>query len=310
MSFFLYRFINIDESIIYVGRTNDIRRRILKEHFSDNTHLPDECYFEIDRIENTEIINESEEVAYEAILINQSRSKYNTQFKDEGQFDIQIPKFCWSEFEWEYEGQLTWLKKKKKGVINANDVILNNMSKKGVQGSLTGIKNLDSRMILSNQSFTLVAGISGTKKTDYLLNIARYNAICGKRVLFINLKNSVEDLAIRLLSIGSQVPMKNILLNQMTEQDWESVTQSLASDKDNEIFFYNVKTDYLKLSKILDEMMTTSADLAIIDDLQMIEDERNYFTKDKMDYVLKSIKSIGVQLEIPINGNIISSYSK
>lgn len=78
MSFYLYRFIDAEKRIIYIGRTNDIRRRILKEHFTDNTHLPKECYLETEKVEYTEITNESEEVAYEAILINQIRPKYNT----------------------------------------------------------------------------------------------------------------------------------------------------------------------------------------------------------------------------------------
>ena len=43
MSFCLYRFMDIDGKIIYIGRTNDIERRILKEHFTDNTHLPNQC---------------------------------------------------------------------------------------------------------------------------------------------------------------------------------------------------------------------------------------------------------------------------
>lgn len=50
-------------------------------------------------------MNESEEVAYEAILINQIRPKYNIQFKDEGDFNVKIPEFQWNLFEWEYEGQ-------------------------------------------------------------------------------------------------------------------------------------------------------------------------------------------------------------
>ena len=302
MSFFLYEFIDSNENIIYIGRTNDIRRRILKEHFSDNTHLPSECYIDTARVEYTEIVNESEEVAYEAILINQCRPKYNTQFKDDGEFEIDIPEFIWKEFEWEYEGQLAWLKMKKKGVINANDAILNHIYREGVQGALTGIRDVDAGMILSNQSFTLVAGVSGTKKTDYLLGIARYNAVQGKSVLYINLKNSAEDLAIRLLSIGSRVPVRNILLNQMTEEDWNRITQSLSAGKDNEILFYNSNNDYLQLSKILDEIKNVNADLIIIDDLQMIEDERNHYIKDRMDYVLKSIKAIGVQIATPVIG--------
>ena len=199
-------------------------------------------------------------MAYEAILINQNRPKYNTQFKDNGQFEVDIPEFTWKEFEWEYEGQLTWLKMKKKGVINANDVILNHIGREGIQGVLTGIRDIDSRMILSNQSFALVAGASGTKKTDYLLGIARHNAAHGKKVLFVNLKNSAEDLAVRLLSIGRRVPLGNILLNQMTEKEWERVTQSLSAGKDNEILFYNSNNDYLQLSKILNEIRNAGAD--------------------------------------------------
>lgn len=71
-------------------------------------------------------------MAYEAVLINQCRPKYNTQFKDDGEFEIDIPEFIWKEFEWEYEGQLAWLKMKKKGVINANDAILNHIYREGV----------------------------------------------------------------------------------------------------------------------------------------------------------------------------------
>ena len=49
MSFCLYRFMDIDGKIIYIGRTNDIERRILKEHFTDNTHLPNQCYLETEK---------------------------------------------------------------------------------------------------------------------------------------------------------------------------------------------------------------------------------------------------------------------
>lgn len=70
--------------------------------------MPKECYLETEKVEYIEITNESEEVAYEAILINQIRPKYNTQFKDEGDFNVKVPEFQWNVFEWEYEGQLAY----------------------------------------------------------------------------------------------------------------------------------------------------------------------------------------------------------
>lgn len=43
MSFYLYRFVDVEEKNIYIGRTYDIKRRMPKEHFTVNTHLPKQC---------------------------------------------------------------------------------------------------------------------------------------------------------------------------------------------------------------------------------------------------------------------------
>ena len=301
MKFFLYRFLDNKGNIIYIGRTNDIRRRMLKEHFTNNTHLPDECYLETEKVEYTEIINESEEVAYEAILINQHRPKFNTQFKDDGNFEVEVPKFQWHEFEWEYDGQLAWLKKKKQGVINAYEVILNCLGREEYQNKF-GIKDIDSKMILLNQSFTLIAGVSGTRKTEYLLTIAKFNAELGNKVLFIGLKNSMENLSMRLLSISCKIPLKKLLLNKVTKEDINDIYENFLDNYYNNISFYTHNGSYMVINKILDEIRNSHADLILIDDLEMIEDERNHFTKDKMEYVLKSIKSLGIQLSIPVIG--------
>lgn len=307
MSFCLYRFMDIDGKIIYIGRTNDIERRILKEHFTDNTHLPNQCYLETEKVEYAEIVNESEEVAYEAILINEIRPKYNTQFKDEGHFDVQLPKFKWREFQWEYEGQLEWLKKKKGNIINANDVMLNCLMNPREHDIRTGIVNVDSSMLIPSQSFTLIAGVSGSGKTAYVLNIVNYNIKKGKRVLFINLKDSVEDLSMRILSIDSKVPINELLLGQMSDKDWDSCLKSIETKKDTSFFFYNTFGNHWNLDKILQTIKESNADLVIVDDLHMIEVEgkeveRSQYVWDKMDYILKSIKILAGQSVIPIIG--------
>lgn len=307
MSFYLYRFMDIDEKIIYIGRTNDIERRILKEHFTDNTHLPSQCYLETKKVEYVEIVNESEEVAYEAILINEIRPKYNTQFKDEGYFDVQLPEFKWREFQWEYEGQLEWLKKKKGNIINANDVMLNCLMNLREYDIRTGIVNVDSGMLIPHQSFTLIAGVSGSGKTAYVLNIVNYNIKKGKRVLFINLKDSVEDLSMRILSIDSKVPINEILLGQMRDKDWDSCLESIEAKKDTSLFFYNTSGNHWNLDKILLTIKESNADLVIVDDLHMIEVEgkeveRSQYVWDKMDYILKRVKILAGQSAIPIIG--------
>lgn len=300
MGFYLYRFVDIKGEIIYIGRTNNIKRRILEEHFTEKTHIVRQCYLEINQIEYTEISNESEEVAYEAVLINRMRPKYNIQFKDGGNFDIKIPEFQWKKFEWEYDRQLDWLKKKKMGVINIKEAILNYMNDMENRNVLTGFLDIDSRMILLQQSFTLVAGVSGAGKTDYLLNIATYNARRGKRVVFINLKNSLEDLTGRILSIYAQTTKDKVVKKQLTEKEWNKIIEGI--EKNDVILFYNVNADYLELKNILSEVRDSNADLIIIDDIQMIEDEGNRYMNEKIDFVLKNIKSLGMQLSTPIIG--------
>ncbi len=219
------------------------------------------------RIEYVEITNESEEVAYEAILINQIRPKYNVQFKDEGDFNVKIPEFNWDIFEWKYNGQLDWLKKKKMGVINAKDVMVNCMSQSEQQIALTGIIDVDSRVIMIKQSLTLIAGVSGSGKTDYLLNIAKHNAAKGKRVLFINFKNAVEELSVRLLSIDSHISLQKIVQRQMTDSEWEKVIKCIENRNSDEILFYNANQNYLEIKNIMSEIMSNSVDLVIIDDI-------------------------------------------
>lgn len=304
MSFYLYRFIDKKGNVIYIGRTNNIKRRILKEHFTDNTHLPNQCYLETEKIEYVEMV-ESEEVAYEAILINETRPKYNTQFKDEGCFQIQLPKFEWTEFQWEYEGQLEWLKKKKEQSVNINDVILNYLENINEPDIKTGIILVDSHMLLMQQSLTLVAGISGSSKTDFVLNIANYNAKRGKRVLFINLKEIVKNLTIRILSINSGISIKQLLLGYLEDENWNTLAKTIEAYENISLFFYKMCTDHWQLDKILSTIKESNADLVIIDDLQMIESQEtvnNTYVRDKMDYILKRIKALAVQCQIPIIG--------
>ena len=100
--FYVYRFLDKDNNVIYIGRTNNINRRILREHFTTNTHLAAQCYFETEKVEYVKFQNESEQVVYEASLINLERPKYNKQFNDNGEIKIEIPDFEWTEFEWEF----------------------------------------------------------------------------------------------------------------------------------------------------------------------------------------------------------------
>ncbi len=227
-----------------------------------------------------------------------------------GEFDIQIPDFNWVEFEWEYVGQFEWLKKKKENVVEVNEIAVNYLMQPEVQVIKTGIINIDSGVLISQQSFTLIAGESGSGKTTYALNIANRNAKQRKRVLYVNLKDSIEDLSIKILSMDSQIPIKKLLLKQIKEQEYEKCIESLKNRQDTEFLFYNTNDNNWYLENILLEIRKGNVDLVIIDDLQMIEHERNNYVKDRMEFILKSIKATAVQLFTPIIGTCCISKKK
>ncbi len=204
---------------------------------------------------------------------------------------------------------------KKEKSINVQDVILNYFDNLELQDIKTGIPDIDSGMLISQSSFTLIAGVTGSSKTAYMLNIANYNINKGKCALFINLKDSVENLSMKILSMNTMTPIKKLLLGQINEQEGSLCIENIITNENNSLFFYNASSDYFKLDRILLTIKESNADLVIIDDLQMIELEkeeakRNKYVKDKMDYILKRIKALCLQSGIPIIGTYCISTKK
>lgn len=75
-NYFVYKFINAEGNVIYVGRTQNIKNR-MKQHFGDG-HLSKECYNEVSKIEYTTLDSEVAMVICEIYFINKYNPKYNT----------------------------------------------------------------------------------------------------------------------------------------------------------------------------------------------------------------------------------------
>ncbi len=72
----LYRFKDMNDNIIYIGKANDINKR-LKNH----EHLSEQCYNEIATIEYTVIDNKADRDILEIYFITKLKPKYNQQSK-------------------------------------------------------------------------------------------------------------------------------------------------------------------------------------------------------------------------------------
>ena len=72
----VYRFLNKNNEIIYIGKARDLRSRI-----NNHNHLPKECYDETISIEYTECATEDDSLLLERYLIAKVKPKYNTVFR-------------------------------------------------------------------------------------------------------------------------------------------------------------------------------------------------------------------------------------
>lgn len=80
MMYYIYRFLNEDNEIIYVGKTKNIHYR-MKQHFGGSGHLSSECYEETSCIEYLSIKTKIDMDIRELYYINQFKPKHNTQNK-------------------------------------------------------------------------------------------------------------------------------------------------------------------------------------------------------------------------------------
>lgn len=73
---YIYRFIDKNNKIIYVGKTNNLDKRY-SQHFNKNGHLPKECYDSVWKMDYIKLDTELNALLLETYYINAYRPKYN-----------------------------------------------------------------------------------------------------------------------------------------------------------------------------------------------------------------------------------------
>ena len=100
-----------------------------------------------------------------------------------------------------------------------------------IPGLPSGFPDLDRTILgLNNSELILVAGRPGMGKTSIALNMALNVGLnLKKSVAIFSLEMSREQLATRLLSRASLVPLQNLLTGQLSEEQWRSVSDAAQS---------------------------------------------------------------------------------
>lgn len=86
--YYVYRFLDVDDNILYIGKTNNLESRIY-QHFN-NGHLEEQCYNNVDKVEYLDFKNESDQHISEIYLINKYKPIYNKRDKKDDTLNLEL----------------------------------------------------------------------------------------------------------------------------------------------------------------------------------------------------------------------------
>ena len=95
---YCYRFKDINNNVIYVGKTVDINKR-MTQHFGGKGHLDKDCYKSVAVIEYQKYKTESDALIYEAYYITKYSPKYNKLGQSRDKPTIQLEEKEWKTYQ-------------------------------------------------------------------------------------------------------------------------------------------------------------------------------------------------------------------
>lgn len=137
--YYVYKFCNKENQIIYVGKSNDLTRR-MNEHFSDYGHLPKECYNNVAKIDFIVLNSEIDMNIYELYYINLYKPYFNIKDKSENNMELKLPEKIWITYLDKENEENNTFKFQSDAIQNLKNKI-NTINKKVVAKKLTNNSN-------------------------------------------------------------------------------------------------------------------------------------------------------------------------
>lgn len=186
------------------------------------------------------------------------------------------------------------------------DKIERNCAQRGViDGVPTGFYDLD-RMLtgLHPGELIIVGARPAMGKTSFALSAAHFASVCArKNVLFFSLEMPVEQLATRILSLHSHVPMQSMRAGTVSEKEWV-----LMADATNELSVDTLVIDdtpSISPSQMRSRIRSLIASgftpqVVMVDYLGIVSaDQKSENRQNEVSAITRQLKSLARELKIP-----------
>ena len=178
-------------------------------------------------------------------------------------------------------------------------------SKTHITGIPSGFPDLDRLTTgFHGGELIIVAGRPGMGKSSFGLSIAKYVAEReGIPVGIFSLEMSKEQLALRLLSFLSRIPLYNLRLGKLTKDEIQVLQEAFKELKDLPIYIDDsaaLSTTELRV-KALRMKREKDVGLIIVDYLQLLRGTRKYSSRqEEVAEISRSLKALAKELDIPV----------
>ncbi len=177
------------------------------------------------------------------------------------------------------------------------------------QGDLTGVttgfRDLDRQLSgLQNSDMVLLAARPSMGKTALGVHMALNAALAGKKVAVFSLEMSKRQLLFRILSVLTNVDLKDIISGQIAEKDWELIYNS--ANTINDLDMYIDDTASISLTELRAKAkrlkVESGIDLILIDYLQLmtVDTGKVENRQQEISSISRGLKALAKELNVPI----------
>lgn len=174
----------------------------------------------------------------------------------------------------------------------------------GVTGIPSGLRELDKITTGFHETdLIILAGRPGMGKTALALNIARNVAVKFNRpVAFFSLEMGAKQLALRLISAESAIPLQKIRTGMLKEEEYVQIAKNIGFLSQAPLYIDDTPGLNILTLRSRARRLKAEADiqLLVVDYLQLMEGPRSESRQIEITMISRALKNLAKELNIPV----------
>ena len=156
---------------------------------------------------------------------------------------------------------------------------------------------------IDGNSLFLLEDMTVTHNTSFILNTVNSLILQGKGVAFFSLEMPAEQLMLRLLSIQTSIPLQQLRLGDMNDDQWSNLNGAIDRMNSAKLFVddqgsININQLRSKLRKLKNQH--PEIEIAVIDYLQIMQGVGNQDRHLQVSEISRGLKMLARELEMPV----------